>query len=114
MDKSAKMPANWRQGVSEKYTHKLRFCIKRTQRSVSLAIATRQVIHNAENVVLIGWPKTGKSHVTVDIDVQAIKHHSLKVRFCLTVELATALEQEKVLGKAGKWPMWHPNRLGHP
>jgi hypothetical protein len=50
----------------------------------------------------------------VDIDVQAIKHHSLKVRFYLTVELATALEQEKVLGKAGKWPMWHPNRLDHP
>jgi DNA replication protein DnaC len=72
------------------------------------------LIQNAENVVLIGWPKTDKSHVTLDIDVQAIKHHSLKVRFCLTVELATALEQEKVLGKAGKWPMWHPNRLGHP
>jgi hypothetical protein len=43
MDKSAKMPANWRQGVSDKYTHKLRFCIKRTQRTVSLAIATRRV-----------------------------------------------------------------------
>ena len=72
-----------------------------------------EFIENSENVVLIGWPKTGKSHVTVDIDVQAIKHHSLKVRFYLTVELATALEQEKVLGKAGKWLMWQPNRLGH-
>ena len=55
------------------------------------------LIQNAEDGVLIGWPKTGKSHVTVDIDVQAIKHHSLKVRFYLTVELAAALEQEKVL-----------------
>ena len=72
------------------------------------------LIHNAENIDLIGWPKTGKSYVTVDIDVEAIKLHSLKVRFYLTVDLATALEQEKVLGKAGKWPMWHPNRLGNP
>ena len=60
-------------------------------------LQTGELIHNAENIVLIGWPKTGKSHVTVDIDVQAIKHHSLKVRFYLTVELAAALEQEKVL-----------------
>ena len=80
------------------------------------------LIQNAENVVLIGWPKTGKSHVTVDIDVQAIKHHSItasqhhsiKVLFYFTFKLATALEQEKVLGTAGKWPTWHPNRLGHP
>jgi len=45
MDKSAQTPANWRQGVwvSDKYTHKLRFCIKRNQQSVSLAIATRRV-----------------------------------------------------------------------
>ena len=72
------------------------------------------LIQIAENVVLIGWPKTGKSHVTAGINVQAIEHHTRKVRFYSTVELATALEQEKVLAKAGKWPMWHPNRLGHP
>ena len=114
MDKSAKMPANWRQGVGDKYIRKPRFSSSEPNEASVWQLQRGGLIQNAENVVLIGWPKTGKSHVTVDIDVQAIKHHSLKVRFCLTVELATALEQGKVLGKAGKWPMWHPNRLGHP
>jgi hypothetical protein len=43
MDKSAKIPANWRQGVSDRYSHRLRFCIKLIQRSFSPAIATRRV-----------------------------------------------------------------------
>lgn len=57
---------------------------------------------NAENVVLIGGPGTGKSHVATAIGVQAIEHHRRKVRFYSTVELVNALEQEKALGKAGK------------
>ena len=72
-----------------------------------------EFIENSENVVLIGGPETGKSHVTAGINVQAIEHHTRKVRFYSTVELATALEQENVLGKAGKWLMWQSNRLGH-
>ena len=59
-------------------------------------------IQNAENVVLIGGPGTGKSHVATAIGVQAIEHHRRKVRFYSTVELVNALEQEKALGKAGK------------
>ena len=57
---------------------------------------------NAENVVLIGGPGTGKSHVATAIGVQAIEHHRSKVRFYSTVELVNALEQEKALGKTGK------------
>lgn len=56
----------------------------------------------AENVVLIGGPGTGKSHVGTAIGVQAIEHHRRKVRFFSTVELVNALEQEKANGKAGK------------
>jgi len=59
-------------------------------------------LDNAENVVLIGGPGTGKSHVATAIGVQAIEHHKRKVRFYSTVELVNALEQEKALGKAGK------------
>tara|TARA_B110000003_G_scaffold271980_1_gene307038 strand:- start:422 stop:994 length:573 start_codon:yes stop_codon:yes gene_type:complete len=51
-------------------------------------------IENVENVVLIGGPRTGKSHVATAIDVQAIEHHRRKVHFYSTVELAIALEQE--------------------
>ena len=56
----------------------------------------------AENVVLIGGPGTGKSHVGTAIGVQAIEHHRRKVRFFSMVELVNALEQEKANGKAGK------------
>ena len=56
----------------------------------------------AENVVLIGGPGTGKSHVATALGIQAIEHHRKRVRFFSTVELVNALEQEKSLGKAGK------------
>lgn len=61
-----------------------------------------EFMENAENVVLIGGPGTGKSHVATAIGVQAIEHHRCKVRFFSTVELVNALEQEKALGKTGK------------
>lgn len=57
---------------------------------------------NAENVVLIGGPGTGKSHIATAIGLQAIEHQRRKVRFYSTVELVNALEQEKAIGKAGK------------
>lgn len=61
-----------------------------------------EFMENAENVVLIGGPGTGKSHIATAIGIQAIEHHRCKVRFYSTVELVNALEQEKALGKAGK------------
>ena len=61
-----------------------------------------EFMENAENVVLIGGPGTGKSHVATAIGVQAIEHHRCKVRFYSSVELVNALEQEKALGKTGK------------
>lgn len=56
----------------------------------------------AENVVLIGGPGTGKSHVATALGVQAIEHHRKRVRFFSTVELVNALEQGKSIGKVGK------------
>ena len=56
----------------------------------------------AQNVVLIGGPGTGKSHLATALGIQAIEHHRKKVRFFSTVELVNALEQEKLQGKAGK------------
>ena len=61
-----------------------------------------EFMENAENVVLIGGPGTGKSHIATAIGVQAIEHHRRKLRFYSTVELVNALEQEKAMGKAGK------------
>ncbi len=56
----------------------------------------------ADNVVLIGGPGTGKTHVATALGVHAIEHHRKKVRFFSTVDLVNALEQEKALNKAGQ------------
>ena len=57
---------------------------------------------DSQNVVLVGGPGTGKSHLATAIGVQAIQQHQLRVRFLSTVELVNALEQEKREGKAGR------------
>ena len=63
----------------------------------------------AENVVLVGGPGTGKTHLATAIGVQALEHHRRRVRFFSTVELVNQLEQEKVCNKTGQ--MAH--RLAH-
>jgi DNA replication protein DnaC len=57
---------------------------------------------NADNIVLIGGPGTGKSHIATALGVQAVEHHRKKARFFSTVDLVNALEQEKALNRAGQ------------
>ena len=57
---------------------------------------------SADNVVLVGGPGTGKTHVATALGVQAVEHHRKRVRFFSTVELVNMLEQEKAAGKAGQ------------
>ncbi len=68
-----------------------------------------EFIDDAQNVVLVGGPGTGKTHLATAIAVQAIQHHHHRVRFLSTIELVNALEQEKLLGKHGRIA----NRLMH-
>ena len=68
-----------------------------------------EFIDQAENVVFIGGPGTGKTHIATAIGVQAIAHHQRRVRFLSTIELVNALEQEKLSGKQGRLA----NRLMH-
>lgn len=68
-----------------------------------------QFIEDAQNVVLVGGPGTGKTHLATALGVQAIQHHRLRVRFLSTIELVNALEQEKLIGQQGRLA----NRLIH-
>ena len=69
-----------------------------------------EFLQDAHNVVLVGGPGTGKTHIATALGVQAIEHHRKRVRFFSTVELVNALEQEKAQGKAGQIAA----RLLHP
>jgi len=66
-------------------------------------------LDESENLVLIGGPGTGKTHIATAIGVQAIMHHHRRVRFLSTIELVNALEHEKLNAKQGRIA----NRLTH-
>ena len=66
-------------------------------------------MEEAQNVVFVGGPGTGKTHLATAIAVQAIQHHHKRVRFLSTIELVNLLEQEKQLGNQGRMA----NRLMH-
>ena len=68
-----------------------------------------EFIEDANNIVLVGGPGTGKTHIATALGVQAIEHHHKRVRFFSTVELVNALEQEKAQGRSGQIA----NRLVH-
>ena len=61
-----------------------------------------EFLENANNVVLVGGPGTGKTHIATALGVQAIEHHHRRVRFFSTVELVNALEEEKANRKPGQ------------
>ena len=63
-----------------------------------------EFMDGAQNVVLIGGPGTGKTHVATALGIQAIEHHRRKVRFFSTIELVNALEQKRRRARPGRLP----------
>jgi DNA replication protein DnaC len=65
-------------------------------------LSTLDFTDTTQNVVLIGGPGTGKTHLATALSVSGVTQHSKKVRFYSTVDLVNALEHEKLLNKSGR------------
>ena len=64
---------------------------------------------DAQNVVFIGGPGTGKTHLATALGIEAIEQHHRRTRFFSTIELVNTLELEKQAGQQGRLA----NRLQH-
>lgn len=71
-------------------------------RKLIMEISDLSFTQEAHNVVFIGGPGTGKTHLATALGVAGITRHGRRVRFFSTVDLVNALEQEKAVGKAGR------------
>ena len=78
------------------------FEVSQVDKALVHKLADLSFTQAAQNVVLIGGPGTGKTHLATALGISGLTHHGKKVRFYSTVDLVNALEQEKALGKAGR------------
>ena len=78
------------------------FEVSPVDRKLVGTLASAAFTDDAHNVVLVGGPGTGKTHLATAIGVSGITRHGKRVRFYSTVDLVNALEQEKAQGKAGR------------
>jgi DNA replication protein DnaC len=78
------------------------FAVSPVDRKLVMQLADTTFTEAAHNVVLVGGPGSGKSHLATAIGVAGIVQHGKRVRFYGTVDLVNALEQEKAQGKAGR------------
>ena len=78
------------------------FAVSIAERNQIMGLATLDFTEVAQNVVFIGGPGTGKTHLATAIAVSGITQKGKRVRFYSTVDLVNLLEREKHDGKAGR------------
>lgn len=78
------------------------FEASQVDRALVHKLADLSFTQDAQNVVLIGGPGTGKTHLATALGISGLTHYGKKVRFYSTVDLVNALEQEKSQGRAGR------------
>ncbi len=78
------------------------FALSKVDQPLIRQLATMEFADHAQNVVFIGGPGTGKTHLATAIAISGITQHSKRVRFHSTVDLANMLEKEKRDGNAGR------------
>ena len=78
------------------------FTASSVDKELVTTLATLDFTDIAQNVVFIGGPGTGKTHLATAVAVSGITAKGMRVRFYSTVDLVNQLEQEKAQGKAGR------------
>jgi DNA replication protein DnaC len=78
------------------------FAVSQVDQRLIQKLADLSFTQDAQNVVLVGGPGTGKTHLATALGISGLTRHSKRVRFYSTVDLVNALEQEKTQGRAGR------------
>jgi DNA replication protein DnaC len=78
------------------------FDVSPVDRKLVMKLAEMEFALQAHNVVFVGGPGTGKTHLATALGVAGITKHGRRVRFHSTIDLVNALEREKAQGRAGR------------
>jgi DNA replication protein DnaC len=81
------------------------FDVSQVDKALIKKLADLTFTEDAQNVVLIGGPGTGKTHLATALGISGLTHYSKRVRFYSTVDLVNALEHEKAKGIPGRIAM---------
>ncbi|APW37056.1 AAA family ATPase [Rhodoferax koreense] len=81
------------------------FAVSQVDQRLIQKLADLSFTQDAQNVVLVGGPGTGKTHLATALGISGLTRHGKRVRFYSTVDLVNALEQEKTQGRAGRMAM---------